>query len=177
MLGSRYVVYIHDELIARVWANAGELSTKGCRDMNLLESAVSRPFQTAFGEDAYPTILDKSVALFHSLISNHPFHDGNKRTAVSTLHVFLLGNGQYFALTNTETYQLAKNTASYKQRGLNQDQSLAEIRAVLKDWILDFATLRSAAKGDPKFRQIYDIATKTRRMIRRNRMNRLIPAG
>jgi death-on-curing family protein len=177
MLGSQYVVYIHDELIAGVWADAGELTTKGCRDLNLLESAVSRPFQTAFGQDAYPTILDKSVALFHSLISNHPFHDGNKRTAVSTLYVFLLGNGHYFALTNTEAYQLAKDTASYKQRGLNQDQSLAEIRATLTDWILDFATLRSAAKDDPGLQQIYDFATKMRRMIRRNRMNRLIPSG
>jgi death-on-curing protein len=175
MLGSRYVVYIHDELIVGVWADAGELTTKGCRDLNLLESAVSRPFQTAFGQDAYPTILDKSVVLFHSLISNYPFHDGNKRTAVSTLYIFLLGNGQYF--TNAEAYQLTRNTASYKQRGLNQDQALAEIRAALTDWILDFATLRSAANEDPEFKQIYDFATKMRRMIRRNRMNRLIPPG
>jgi death-on-curing family protein len=64
---------------------------RGCRDFNLLESAVSRPFQTVFGGDAYPTIFDKGAALFHSLVANHPFHDGNKRTAVTALYAFLLG--------------------------------------------------------------------------------------
>lgn len=112
MLGALYVVYIHDEWIAEVWADAG-ISAKGCRDLNLLESAVSRPFQTVFGRDAYPTILEKGVALFHSLVSNHPFHDGNKRTAVIALYAFFLANGMYFALTNDEAYSLAKATASY----------------------------------------------------------------
>jgi len=102
MLGAQYVVYIHDELITQVWANAGEMSAKGCRDLNLLESAVSRPFHSVFGADAYPTIFEKSVALFHSLISNHPFHDGNKRTAVTAFYAFLLANGYYFALPNDE---------------------------------------------------------------------------
>ncbi len=108
MLGARYVVYIHDELIAEVWADAGTISAKGCRDWHLLESAVSRPFQTVFGRDAYPTITEKAIALFHSLVSNHPFHDGNKRTAVSALYVFLLANGYYCALSNANAYEEPK---------------------------------------------------------------------
>jgi hypothetical protein len=52
MLGARYVEYIHDELVAELWADAGVIFAKGCRDFTLLESAVSRPFQTVFGQDA-----------------------------------------------------------------------------------------------------------------------------
>jgi death-on-curing protein len=52
------------------------------RDHHVLESAAARPMASAFGEDAYPTLLEKAAALFHSLVLNHPFVDGNKRTAV-----------------------------------------------------------------------------------------------
>lgn len=51
------------------------------RDLGILQSAVFRPQTSAFGEDAYPTIHEKAAALLHSLARNHPFIDGNKRTA------------------------------------------------------------------------------------------------
>jgi death-on-curing family protein len=174
MLGACYVEYIHDELVAELWAEAGMMSAKGCRDLHLLESAVARPFQTAFSKDAYPTIPEKAVALFHSLISNHPFHDGNKRTAVSALYIFLLANGYYFALPNVDAYEVAKATASYKQRGLNNDQVLVEIRGKLQNSMLIFASLRIAAKSDSTFGRTYETAKKARLLIRKHRMNRLI---
>ncbi len=52
------------------------------RDAGLLASAVGRPSQTVFGEDAYPDLYTKIAALFESLACNHAFVDGNKRTAV-----------------------------------------------------------------------------------------------
>ena len=42
-----------------------------------IESALGRPFHSADGQDVYPTIIEKAAALFHSLIANHPFHNGN----------------------------------------------------------------------------------------------------
>ena len=63
------------------------------RDVDLLESAVLRPQSSAFGQDAYPTIIDKAAALFHSLLRNHAFVDGNKRTSVVALLMFLRLNG------------------------------------------------------------------------------------
>lgn len=63
------------------------------RDVDLLESAVLRPQSSAFGADAYPTVLDKAAALFHSLLRNHAFVDGNKRTSVVALLMFLRLNG------------------------------------------------------------------------------------
>src|SRR5260221_14002080 len=60
MLSAKYVQYIHDNLVMVMWPGSDPLGTGGCRDLNLLESAVARPFQSAFGVDAYPTILEKA---------------------------------------------------------------------------------------------------------------------
>ncbi|MFD5065681.1 type II toxin-antitoxin system death-on-curing family toxin [Streptomyces sp. NPDC058394] len=61
----------------------------GVRDYGLLESAVSRPQASVFGEDAYPTIFEKAAALLHSVASNHSLVDGNKRTGWAAALVFL----------------------------------------------------------------------------------------
>ena len=63
------------------------------RDRGLLDSAVARPQASAFGADAYPDLVSKAAALLHSLIMNHAFVDGNKRTAVLATLVFLDLNG------------------------------------------------------------------------------------
>jgi death-on-curing protein len=63
------------------------------RDRGLLESAVARPQASAFGADAYPDLAAKAAALLHPLVLNHPFIDGNKRTAVLATLVFLDLNG------------------------------------------------------------------------------------
>ena len=63
------------------------------RDQGLLESAVARPQASAFGADAYPNLVTKAAALLHSLVLNHPFVDGNKRTAILATLVFLDLNG------------------------------------------------------------------------------------
>ena len=65
----------------------------GLRDRNLLEAAVERPRQSAFGDDAYPTHASKAAALLESLARNHPFVDGNKQIAVLASFVFLELNG------------------------------------------------------------------------------------
>ncbi len=62
-------------------------------DEGLLQSAVARPQTSLFGDDAYPTLLDKAAALLHSLARNHAFVDGNKRTAWASAWAFLRLNG------------------------------------------------------------------------------------
>lgn len=52
----------------------------GLRDEGLMESAISRPYQTFGGDDLYPTVFEKAAAIAESIIINHPFVDGNKRT-------------------------------------------------------------------------------------------------
>ena len=61
----------------------------------LLYSAVARPYQTAFGELLYETPVAQAAALFHAIISNHAFVDGNKRTATLAVIFVLSASGQY----------------------------------------------------------------------------------
>ncbi|WP_029422571.1 type II toxin-antitoxin system death-on-curing family toxin [Alicyclobacillus macrosporangiidus] len=70
----------------------------GVKFPDLLDSAVNRPKQSAFGHDAYPTIFEKSAALFESLAQNHVFHNANKRTAFLSLLQFLSYNGYTFVM-------------------------------------------------------------------------------
>lgn len=65
----------------------------GLRDQRLLESAVAQPRMTFGGLDLYPTVTDKAAALCFSLVSNHPFVDGNKRIGHAAMEIFLVLNG------------------------------------------------------------------------------------
>lgn len=74
----------------------------GIRDVGLLESAVGRPQASFGGEDLYSSIFDKVGALCHSLLMNHMFVDGNKRTAMLSAMTFLERNGYTFEAKNKE---------------------------------------------------------------------------
>lgn len=63
------------------------------RDRHLLRAAAARPMLRAFGQSAYPTLVDKAAALLHSLAAHHLFYDGNKRTATQAVIRFLADNG------------------------------------------------------------------------------------
>ena len=93
-LTAEQVLFIHSRLIDETGGS------HGIRDVGLLQSAVSRPMATFGGEDLYPDIFQKAAALTESLVKNHPFIDGNKRTAISSTGLFLRINGY-----NLETSQ------------------------------------------------------------------------
>ncbi len=81
------VLALHSRIIAR---SGGSL---GLREPNALDSAVAQPQMTFGGVDLYTTVARKAAALGHSLISNHPFIDGNKRVGHAAMEVMLLLNG------------------------------------------------------------------------------------
>jgi len=74
-----------------------------------LASAVGRPQQSVFGEDAYPTLTLKAAALMQSLAQNQPFVDGNKRIAWISAKTFLQINGLTVHATNEEVLDLFMN--------------------------------------------------------------------
>src|SRR5579862_3885451 len=79
------------QLHALVIAETG--GSTGLRDLGRLESALATQTQNVFGEELYPKLLNKAAALIRSIISDHPFVDGNKRTALLTGLTFLEING------------------------------------------------------------------------------------
>jgi death-on-curing protein len=76
----------------------------GIRDMGLLEAALARPYQTFSGNDLYPTTLEKAAALGESLIKNHPFVDGNKRTGLLAMVSFLINHQHSLTASPTDLY-------------------------------------------------------------------------
>jgi death on curing protein len=85
---------VHDRLIGE-FGGAG-----GVRDGGALESALFRP-QTGY----YHDVIEEAAALFESLIQNHPFIDGNKRTAFAATDVFLRMNGIVLDLDDDDAYE------------------------------------------------------------------------
>jgi len=174
MLGAPYVEHIHDELLSVFWPSSEKIAAQGLRDRALLESAVARPFHSAFGQDAYPSILEKGIALFHSLIANHPFADGNKRTAVTAFDHFLLANGFVLGVPNSDMYALATQTASYRALNLSHEGSLEVIASTVKDLITPISTFRREVEGIPALQDSVKATMRLRTWIRRHRFNRLI---
>lgn len=82
-------ILIHEIIIKRAGTKAE------IRDFALLHSALERPKATYAGRDLYPDIFTKAASLLQSICLNHPFTDGNKRTAWAITHKFLWDNGQH----------------------------------------------------------------------------------
>ena len=85
-LSTQQVLYLHHQMIEETGG------VHGVHNLGLLESALYRPQVTFDGIELYPTPFFKASALLHSLVNNHPFLDGNKRTAIACANFFLENN-------------------------------------------------------------------------------------
>ena len=102
------VLFIH-EIIILLYGGRSDVY-----DFTMLHSAVERPKATFSGKDLYPTIFEKGAALIQSLILNHPFDDGNKRTAITATARFFYINGYQLKLPLKESIQFTLNIDSHK---------------------------------------------------------------
>jgi death-on-curing protein len=91
---------IHDELTLDFAESTDPIFPPGVKSQPLLESAVGRPHTGYGNESKYPTVESAGAALLHSLVQNHPFHNGNKRSALVSMLVFL--DRHNFVLESTE---------------------------------------------------------------------------
>jgi death-on-curing protein len=119
MIGLKEVEAIHEILIERFGG------TKGIRDAGALESAINRPYQTFDSIDLYPQPEDKAAAVFESLISNHPFIDGNKRTAYVMMRLTLRLSGKDITADEQDKYDFVIKSAEGK---LTMDE--------IRNWII-----------------------------------------
>jgi death-on-curing protein len=71
---------------------------------NILESCLVTPFQRFEKKALYPTLVSRAAILFYLLIKDHPFQNGNKRVAMTTLFVFLYRNGKWLKVDTQELY-------------------------------------------------------------------------
>ena len=104
------ILVIHEDQVDRYGGS------QGIRDLALLESAVYRPQATFGGNDLYPAIFDKAAVLMHSLILNHPFIDGNKRSGMVSAFVFLELNGLINKIKINEVISVAMKIESKEMK-------------------------------------------------------------
>jgi death-on-curing protein len=79
----------------------------GLRDRGALEAAVARPQMTFGGEDLYPDVEAKAAAVMHSLVMNHPFADGNKRTGAVAAELLMNLNDVELTAGDDELVEVA----------------------------------------------------------------------
>ncbi len=107
------VLNIHEFLINKFGGS------HGIRDERLLESALARPFQTFDQVDLHKSNIKKAAALIESIVTNHPFIDGNKRTGYVLMRLFLMENNLDISADQNEKYEfvtaIASGNISYDQ--------------------------------------------------------------
>jgi death-on-curing protein len=104
-LTAEQVLFLHARLITETGGS------HGVRDLGLLQSAIARPQAIFEGVDLYPDLCTKAAALLDSLVRNHPFVDGNKRTAIAAAALFLRFNGRQLTASNDEVAAFTLATA------------------------------------------------------------------
>ena len=98
------VEYIAFKLARKKFSFDEPIPDFSTRFPNALESCLAVPFQRFSGKSLYPTLVSKAAMLFYLLIKNHPFLNGNKRIAMTTLFVFLYRNGKWLKVDTQELY-------------------------------------------------------------------------
>lgn len=110
--------------------------------MKLVESAAARPYQTIDKRDAYGDVFEKAAALFHSLVNNHAFHNGNKRVALVAGQVLLADDGYWLEYpSDNEMFEFARKAAAHELTE-NRSDEIAHIA----EWFR--ANARKALKGE-----------------------------
>ncbi len=84
-----------------------------------LEGCIAVPFQQFFGQDPYPTLATKASILFYLMVKDHPFQNGNKRIAITTLFILLYKNGKWLQVDMADLYQFTVSVAESNPKDKN----------------------------------------------------------
>lgn len=101
---------------------------------NKLESCLVVPFQSFGGKSFYKGLIGKSAILFYLMIKNHPFQNGNKRIAMTTLFYFLYKNKKWLRVDNQELYNFAKWVSESNPK--LKDETVKAIEKFIKTYMI-----------------------------------------
>ncbi len=127
---------IHNALVAEFQHGPDPIFPPGIKSSDLLSSALTRP-QTGYSdENKYLTVEMAGAAMLHSIIQNHPFFNGNKRTGFVSLLAFLDGNGYQLECEDDEIYRFLLRLSSHKLVQEVSDTSYSDREVVhIAKWI------------------------------------------
>ena len=100
-----------------------------------LESCLATPFQRFAGRNLYQGLIGKAAVLFYLMVKNHPFENGNKRIAMTTLFYFLHKNKKWLKVDNRELYNFAKWVAESNPK--LKDETVSAIQKFVKTYIVN----------------------------------------
>ncbi len=106
MMSIKEVLAIHQVLIQKYGGS------EGVRDEGLLLAALERPFSGFGSIEFYPKVEEKAAAILESIVKNHPFVDGNKRTGYVLMRLLLMHAGQDILASQDEKYDFVIQVAS-----------------------------------------------------------------
>ncbi|HNS04572.1 MAG TPA: type II toxin-antitoxin system death-on-curing family toxin [Candidatus Saccharicenans sp.] len=128
------VEYIAHRLAREMLAFDGPIPDFSSRFPNILESCLAVPFQSFSRKPLYPGLISKASILFYLLIKNHPFQNGNKRIAITTLFVFLYKNKKWIRVDTQELYNFAVWVAQSPSKV--KDETVRAIEKFLKTYLV-----------------------------------------
>jgi death-on-curing protein len=105
-VGNSMGVIFPKELVEKLRLSKGDGGLEGIRDEGLLESALSRPQNLLAYSESPPDMASLAAAYAYGIVKNHPFVDGNKRTAYVVTRTFLRLNGYDLQASSQEKYQI-----------------------------------------------------------------------
>jgi len=131
------VQYVAVELAREWFAEFNEpIPPFETRYPHVLEACIETPFMRLGRRDAYPGLIPKATTLFYLLIKGHPFLNGNKRIAITTLLHFLGKNGKWVKIPARDFYDLANWVAGSKQPD-EKELAMNLINATLRKVVVD----------------------------------------
>lgn len=119
------VIALHAESIRRFGGSSG------LRDAAMLESALAMPRATMFEQLLHPSLSEQAAAYLFHLVKNHPFVDGNKRTALAAALAFLGMNGHWVKSTSPDLAQLVLDVI---EKGVTKAEVAVFFRERLEPW-------------------------------------------
>jgi len=129
------VEYLAFQLAKEILAFNEPIPDFSSRFPNILESCVLTPFQKFDSKSLYPSLINKAGILFYLMIKNHPFENGNKRIAITTLLMFLHRNSKWLKVDIQELYQFTIWVAGSSPKVKNEVD--AAIQKFIKTYLID----------------------------------------
>jgi len=154
---------IHWQLVKDFAGSRDPVDPPGIRSDDLLHSAMSRARTSLGAVLKYPTAPMAGAALLHSMVLNHPFHNGNKRTALVSLLVFLDKNNWSLRCAEDDLYDFVLSVASHQVSEETPESSAAEADTEVNDiaaWIHKHITAKNIATRRLKFHDLRSILLK-----------------
>lgn len=124
-------VKIHSFLTSYFQDSEDPISPPGVKDHGLLESALIRKDMTAGGADIFEGVFNKAAALFHGIISNHTFYNGNKRAALMSTLVYLGEHGHWLTkCDDEEMFEFTRKIAAHELTDKRDDEIM-----IIAEWL------------------------------------------